>query len=205
MSLVCSIYVPFTSDSQAVCTRPFRAQGTGPLTVRSLTVTHEREPPIMYSQGDAHELRQKFWHALADAPHVMLQLDSDPDSAAPMTTQLDRDANHAIWFFLTRDNHFAGGGPATATFASKDHETFARFHGTLVEETSRDRLEKQWSSVDQSWFPGGKDDPNLLMLRMDLGDASIWCRVTGMLARAKMAVGADMTGGTKGQFAETRL
>jgi general stress protein 26 len=159
----------------------------------------------MYTQGDPHELKQKFWHALADAPHVMLQLDADPHSAAPMTTQLDRDARHAIWFFALRDNRFAEMGAATATFVGKGHEVFARFHGTLVEETSRERRDKQWSNVDESWFPGGKDDPNLLMLRMELGEASIWCRATNLFAKAKMMTGADVNNETEGQYAETRL
>ena len=44
---------------------------------------------------------------------------------------------------------------------------FARFSGTLVTETSRERLEKQWSPMIDAWFPGGKDDPKLLMLRME--------------------------------------
>ena len=160
---------------------------------------------MKYEQANPHEIRQKFWHAIADSPVVILQLDSDPDTAAPMTAQLDKDANHAIWFFTSRDNRFAAAGPATATFSSKGHDVFARFHGNLVEETSRERLEKQWSNFVEAWFPGGKDDPNLLMLRMDLGDASIWAGDLGLLSTAKMALGLDVRGDVNGQFAETTL
>jgi general stress protein 26 len=135
----------------------------------------------------------------------MLQLDNDPDSAAPMTAQLDRDANHAIWFFTSRDNRFAAKGGATATFASKGHDVFARFHGVLSEETSRERLDKQWSTFVEAWFPGGKDDPNLLMLRLDLGDASIWASEMGVLGTAKMALGMDVRDDVKGQKVETNL
>jgi general stress protein 26 len=158
-----------------------------------------------YGNGDAAELRKKFWHAFEDSPFVMLQLDNDPDSAAPMTAQLDRDANHAIWFFTSRDNRFAAKGGATATFASKGHDVFARFHGVLSEETSRERLDKQWSTFVEAWFPGGKDDPNLLMLRLDLGDASIWASEMGVLGTAKMALGMDVRDDVKGQKVETNL
>ena len=158
-----------------------------------------------YSQGKPDELRQKFWHALAGSSFVMLQRDADPESAAPMTASLDKDANHAIWFFTGRDNRFAAKGAATATFASKGHDLFARFSGILVEETDKARLDKQWSNFVEAWFPGGKTDPNLLFLRMDLGQASIWSGELGMLTTAKMAMGMDVRGDVGGKYVETAL
>jgi general stress protein 26 len=160
---------------------------------------------MKYAEGDPHELKQTFWKALADSPFLMLQLDSDRDSAAPMTAQLDKDANHAIWFFAGRDGKWSQMGPAHATFASKGHDVFARFAGTLVQEDSREWLDRHWSKYAEAWFPGGKDDPNLLFLRMDLGQASIWCGDLGMMANAKMALGLSVRDEVAGNFVETRL
>ncbi|GGD62970.1 pyridoxamine 5'-phosphate oxidase family protein [Croceicoccus mobilis] len=152
-----------------------------------------------------HEIKDKFWHELAESPFVMLQLDNDPDSAAPMTAQLDKDANHAIWFFTSRDNHFAKMGLATVTFSSKGHDIFARFHGMLTEETSKERLDKEWSNAVEAWFPGGKDDPNLLMLRMDLGKASIWHADLGLGNVVKMLLGKNVRDDVKDKHVETAL
>lgn len=160
---------------------------------------------MKYDQGDPKDLKEQFWKAMTASPYVMLQLDGDPDSAAPMTAQLDKDANHAIWFFTSRDNRFSTRGPATAIFAGKGHEVFARFSGHLVEETDRARLDKQWNNFVEAWYPGGKDDPNLLFLRMDLGDASIWGGEVGVLNTVKMALGMDVRDSIKGGFAETTL
>lgn len=160
---------------------------------------------MQYDQGDPAELRHKFWKAMEASPFVMLQLDSNTDSAAPMTAQLDREAHHAIWFFTSRDNHFAPGGAATATFSSKGHDVFARFTGTLVEETDRARLDKQWNNYVEAWFEGGKDDPKLLMLRMDLGPAEIWAGDVGALNTVKMMLGMDVGHTIKGGYAETRI
>lgn len=176
------------------------------LPYRWLGITIKQRSNLMkYEQGDPAELREKFWKAMADSPFVMLQLDRAPDTAAPMTAQLDKDANHAIWFFTLRDNHFAAMGAATATFAAKGHEVFARFAGTLSEETDRARLDKEWNNWVEAWFPGGKDDPNLLMLRMDLGPAAIWAGDVGVFNTVKMALGMDVTDTIKGGYAETRL
>ena len=160
---------------------------------------------MKYTEGRPDEMRNAFWKAFAASNYVMLQLDADPDSAAPMTASLDKDANHAIWFFAGRDSRWAQLGAATGTFASKGHDVFARFNGTLSEETSRERLDKQWSNFVDAWFPGGKDDPNLLFLRLDLGDASIWAGDLGALATAKMALGMDVRDKVAGKHVETAL
>lgn len=160
---------------------------------------------MKYAEGNPQELKDKFWKELAGSPYVLLQLDSDPDSAAPMTASLDKDANSAIWFFTGRDSRWAELGAATATYAAKGHDLFARFNGTLTEETDRARLDKQWSNFVEAWFPGGKDDPNLLFVRMDLGDASIWSGELGLLATAKMALGMPIKDEVAGKHVETVL
>lgn len=152
-----------------------------------------------------NELKQQFWEALADSPYLFLQLDSDPATAVPMTAELDENANGAIWFFTGRDHAFARGGPATANFAGKGHDVFARFKGTLSEETSRERLEQEWSRFVEGYFPGGKDDPNLLMLRMDLANAEIWSTDIGITTTVRMALGQDVREETREQHADTAL
>ena len=160
---------------------------------------------MKYTEGDAAELKETFWHEMASSSYVMLQLEADRASAAPMTASLDKHANHAIWFFASRDSRWTAQGAATATYASKGHDLFARFAGTLSEETDRARLDKQWSNFVEAWFPGGKTDPNLLFLRMDLGDAEIWSGELGALATAKMALGMTIRDEVAGKHIETAL
>lgn len=160
---------------------------------------------MKYSEGNTEELKQKFWEALADSPFLFLQMDNDPDTAVPMTAQLDKDADSAIWFFTSRAHDLARKGPATATFSAKGHEIFARFEGVLTEETSRERLDKQWSNFVEAWFPGGKDDPDMIMLRMDLGLAEIWSGDQSLLTTAKMALGMDVRDDVEDKKTETVL
>ena len=160
---------------------------------------------MKYSEGNAQELKDKFWKELSGSSFVMLQLDAEPGSAAPMTASLDKHADSAIWFFAGHDSRWAQQGAATASYASKGHDLFARFTGTLTEETDKARLDKQWSNFVEAWFPGGKTDPNLLFLRMDLGDAEIWSGELGALATAKMMLGMDVRNETAGKHVETAL
>ena len=122
-------------------------------------------------------------------PFLFLQLDGQSATAVPMSPQLDKDANSSIWFFTHTKSDIAKLGRATATFESKGHEVFARFGGTLTRETSKERFDQFWSNFVEAWYEGGKDDPNILFLRMDLGDAEIWNGDLGLLTTAKMALG----------------
>jgi len=151
------------------------------------------------------ELKTTFWEALADSPFLFLHLDNAPGDAVPMTAQLDTDADAAIWFFTTKDNCLAKMGPATAIFAGKNHQVFARFSGLITEEYSRERRDKHWSSVIESWFPGGKEDPDLIMLRMDLGKAEIWNSDMGFVDNVKMLLGFDTREEAKKEHTETLL
>lgn len=160
---------------------------------------------MQYTEGNTAELKQKFWHELGESAYVMLQRDADPDSASPMMVQLDETAQGTVWFFAHRSGRYAPGGSATAIFISKGHGLFARIHGMLSEEPSRERLDKHWSKWVEAWFPGGKGDPDLMLLRMDLGDASIWNADLGMVAMAKMALGMDTRDDAKGNRTETSL
>ncbi|MBL4859135.1 MAG: pyridoxamine 5'-phosphate oxidase family protein [Erythrobacter sp.] len=144
---------------------------------------------MKHAEGNPDELKKKFWQALADSPFLFLQLDGDSSTAVPMSPQLDKDANSSIWFFTHTKSDFYRLGPVTAIFESKGHDIFARFNGNLVKETSQKRFDQFWNNFVEAWYDGGKDDPDIFFMRMDLGDAEIWNSDLGLLNTAKMALG----------------
>jgi general stress protein 26 len=154
---------------------------------------------------DESELKQEFWTQMSASPFVMLELDNAPHSASPMTAQLDEEAHHAIWFFTSRDSAFARMGPATATFVAKNHALFARFSGRLVEEKSRAILDRFWTDAVIAWFPQGKDSPQALLMRMELGEASIWDARMDVLVVTKVVLGMDVRDEMKGHHTDTSL
>ena len=160
---------------------------------------------MKYSEGKADELKKQFWKSLADSPFLMLQRDDDPRSAAPMTAQIDKDANSAIWFFTQKNSTFAKLGDVTATYEGKDHEVFVRFHGRLQVEEDQGRFEQFWNNFVKAWYDQGKDDPDLLFLRMDLGDAEIWSGDYSLLTTAKMALGKTVHDEVQDKHVETTL
>ena len=151
------------------------------------------------------DIKHAFWKALSDSPFLMVGLEGDQQHSVPMTAQLDKNANHAFWFYTSKDNRLAPGGAAMAQFAAKGHGLFACIMGQLVTETDPEVIDRYWSKQVEAWYPQGRDDPSLLMLRFDLGDAEIWeadLSVTGLF---KLLTGGDIRAEERGKHAEVAL
>ena len=153
----------------------------------------------------SEDIKQQFWKALADSPYLMVGATGEREHHIPMNAQLDKDANGAFWFFTATDNRLAAGGPAMAQFAAKDHDLFACISGTLVHENNRAVLDKLWNNSIAAWYPGGKDDPKLVLLRFDLDDAEIWTADPGIKGMFKLATGMAMKDGELGEHATVTL
>ena len=52
-------------------------------------------------------------------------------------------------------------------------------------------VDKLWNPFVAAWFEGGKDDPNLQLLRFEPERAQIWLNGSSLLAGMKMLLGAD--------------
>lgn len=142
------------------------------------------------------ELEAKLWKALDSDRTVMLGLDGAEDGhTRPMTAQVEEDRSR-IWFFTAKDNLLVktlsgGTGRAIATFASKGHDVFATFHGQLQVDTDPAVVDRLWNRFVAAWYPGGKTDPTLALLRLDPERAEIWLEGSSLVAGMKMLLGVD--------------
>lgn len=158
------------------------------------------------------ELEEKFWKALKKDMTVMLGVAGFGDlHAPPMTAQLDpdNDGHSPIYFFTAKDNAIVGAvrkdGRATAHFAAKDHDLFACIHGTLVLDDDRLTINRLWNPFVAAWFKGGKDDPNLQLLRLDATTADVWLNENSLFAGVRMMLGADPKKAYKDKVGEVSL
>ncbi len=155
------------------------------------------------------ELEAKFWKKLESDKIVMLGLDGvDDGHARPMTAQLD-DGKGPIWFFATRDNavvqNVGKTTRAIATFVSKGHDLFASLHGSLSLDNDRAVIDRLWGPFIAAWYDGGKDDPNLALLRLDPERAEIWLDGSSFVTGVKMLLGIEARPDFKDKAAKVSL
>lgn len=107
----------------------------------------------------------------------MLGVEGSAQHMQPMTHFPDWDRNQ-IWFITSKDTDLvrslAPDSHAHFCVMSTGQDFQACLRGTLTETCDKAKLDEIWSPVAAAWFHGGKEDPNLTMLCLELTDAAIW-------------------------------
>lgn len=155
------------------------------------------------------ELEAKFWKALGSDRTVMLGLVGvDDGQTRPMTAQFEDDKG-PIWFFASTENELVNalsqGNRVIATFSAKGHDLHAAIHGTLVRDDDRTTIDRLWNPYVAAWYQGGKEDPKLVLLRLDAERAQIWLDGSSIMAGIKMLLGRDPQQDYRDNVAEVDL
>ncbi len=146
----------------------------------------------MADKDTPQEVAETFIAKLKASPFVMIALE-DGQHSEPMTAQIDDDQPNTLFFFAGRDNRIAKGGAAMAQFVGKGHDFFACMAGTVTPSNDRAEIDKLWNNQVEAWFPGGKEDPNLTLLRFDINSAELWETDISLTGRVKMLFGGTIS------------
>jgi general stress protein 26 len=147
--------------------------------------------------GKEAAITEKFWKALESDRTVMLGLAGAQDGhAQPMTALVEGIARSGpIWIFTAKDvdlvQSLGTGERAYLHFAAKDHDLFASVSGDLEPDNDPAAIERLWNPFLAAWYPGGKSDPKLQLLRFEPDDAQIWLNENSLLAGIKIMLGRD--------------
>jgi general stress protein 26 len=141
------------------------------------------------------ELERRFWKSLKSDMTIMVGLvDVAESHMRPLTAQIEEESG-PIWFFSSRKTALVGeldqSSRSIATFASKGHDVFATVHGQLRVDNDRRIIDALWNSFIAAWYEGGKNDPDLALLRFDPESAEIWLDGSSFLAGIKILLGSD--------------
>ena len=155
------------------------------------------------------EIEAKFWKELKASPFMMLGLNGSQEAhGQPMTAQFEGEAG-PIWFFATKTNTLVEAmresHDAIATYTSKGHDLFAAVRGTLVVDTDPANVDRLWNSHVAAWYEGGRNDPNLALLRLDTESAMLWLGGTSIGAAILRLLGRDPKQDYKDNMAEVKL
>lgn len=152
--------------------------------------------------GDSHptaaEAEREFWDHLDRSSTGMLGLDQPGYHSQPMTALREPETG-VLWFFTRDDTDLARDAAipdqsAMFTYASKDQEVWACIHGTLsVAPRDPELIDRHWNSVIAAWYPQGKDDPHLTLLRFDADEGRIWLSKQGPVRFMYEVVKANVT------------
>jgi general stress protein 26 len=117
----------------------------------------------------------QLWDEIDGVHMVMLGSPDHSQHMQPMAPQSARE-ERAIWFYTKVSSDIAkaasSGGSVHMCLVTDDYQ--ACIEGDLNLVHSPEHIDRYWSSLVEAWFPDGKDDPQLTMLRFTPRTAAIW-------------------------------
>lgn len=134
---------------------------------------------------------ERLWDTIDDKRTGMLGICQHGKHMQPMTAFGERETD-TIWFYTYRESDLArdiaagaaefggesgdeiGGVKGMFCLDGGDENFFACMSGQMSLERDMTRIEKYWNAVVAAWYPGGKTDARLTMIRFDLDDAQLW-------------------------------
>jgi len=146
------------------------------------------------------EAEKAFWTSLKHSNTGMLGIDRPGYHHQPMTGFGEPETG-TIWFFTRDDTDFArdvaaGGRMGMFCYQARDEKLQACIHGGLRIDQDRERIGRFWNPVVAAWYPDGKDDPRLTLVRFDGEDGRVWVSDKGLLGFGYEILKANLTGRT---------
>jgi len=147
------------------------------------------------SQGDA---RQKLVELLRDMPIAMFTtFGSDGPRSVPMARQ-EVEPDSEMWFITARDtahvDELEAHPQVVLTFSARDSWVALTGRAELVDDT--EKLRELWNTFAEAWLPGGPDDPNAALIRVEVEQAEYWDTPGGKVASLLSLAKTRLTGAT---------
>lgn len=105
----------------------------------------------------------------------------------PLQT-LKFDASGDLVFFTAADSRkrqeLEANPDVNLAYANPEEQVYVSVRGTASVDRDRATIDALWSPVQKIFFPDGRDDPNLVVLRVHVRDAAYWESAGNFVARA---------------------
>jgi len=127
------------------------------------------------------EHKELIWNLIKDIKVGMLVTHesdkSDSMRARPM--YLVQDAYDGTLFFYTPKNdekiyEIEQDRDVCMTFGSPEHSTYVSLTGKARLSEDKDLIDRYWNPTVEAWFEGGRNNPNIAMLKVKVSRGEHW-------------------------------
>ena len=130
----------------------------------------------------------------------------DPHSR-PMSSNGDIDPDGDLWFFTSASSHkvseVESSPKVNVSFADPDNQRYVSVTGVAHLVRDREKIDELWRPEFKMWFPKGKGDPEVALLRVSLEKGEYWDSPSSTIGYALKFVSSLVTG-KQPEFGENR-
>jgi len=129
-------------------------------------------------EGKRQESIEKLRSLIEDIDTAMLTtIDGGVLRSRPMQTQ-ETEFDGDLWFFTSSETHkteeIEKDNRVNASYAKPSDNIYVSVSGTAEVVRNRAKIEEFWNPAYKAWFPKGLDDPNLILLKINVEQAEYW-------------------------------
>ena len=103
-----------------------------------------------------------------------------------------------LWFFTKKDSRKVreiSANPETLLcFADPKNQNYVSVTGKTDVVSDRGKVKELWTEIYRTWFPNGPEDPNIVLLRVQIEHAEYWDTPSSLMVHAYGYVKAVTTG-----------
>lgn len=103
----------------------------------------------------------------------------------PMIAQ-EADFDGVLWFLTQISSPMvdeAENRLVNLSYASPNEHRYVSVSGVAQLTRDRQKVEELWKPIYSTWFPGGKDDPGLVLLKVTVTSAECWDGTTNKMVQ----------------------
>ena len=145
-----------------------------------------------------HDLN-KLFEKIKDVNIAMLTSFDEQHAlhSRPMGT-IKPQADGSLLFFTDKDSakvyEVNKDNTVNLSYANPDDNVYVSVSGKASTFRDEAKIAELWSEHMRAWFPKGKEDPNITILKIDIEKAEYWDSPSGVLSRAYGYARAVVTG-----------
>jgi general stress protein 26 len=145
------------------------------------------------------DAREKFWDLIEDH-HACMLVTHGPGGtlhARPMHAIAERDKREILFFTglsAGKAHEIETSNEVCLTFTSHKKNDFIAVQGTAELTQDRALIDKHWNTMVKAWFPDGKDDPNVGLIRVHVRAGEYWDSSSSDIANMLRMMAAAGTG-----------
>ncbi len=144
------------------------------------------------------EATQKMWEMMKSISFAMLTTEDDDNlRARPMVAAQDG-FDGTLWFFTRASSHKVNevqqDQRVGVTYADPSKQDYVSLSGHARLVRDKAAIDAHWGESMRTWFPKGKDDPDIALLKVEITMAEYWDAPNSTMVHAYGYLKAVVTG-----------
>ncbi len=149
--------------------------------------------------NEQNENLEKLTDLIKDIDFAMMTTVDDDGSlrSRPMSTQ-EVSKDGVMWFFTgyesAKSHEIKNDSHINLSYAKPSDNVYVSVSGRATISKDKAKIDELWSPVLKAWFPEGKDDPNIGLIRVTIDKAEYWDSPSSAVVQLYGFVKAAITG-----------